>query len=89
MTQIRLMLMYFFKVARKAACRTLLKAFLKTMKTWKVLLVLEIVLTEDSWMKISSVALLPALKLACSSVMIFSTCGFNLFSLIFSMTLLG
>ena len=33
--------------------------------------------------------LLPALKPACSSAMIFSTCGFNLFSMIFSMTLLG
>ena len=30
--------------------------------------------------------LLPALKAACSSAMIFSTCGFNLFSMIFSMT---
>ena len=35
MTQIRLMLMlYFFMVAHKAACQTLLKAFLKPMKTW-------------------------------------------------------
>ena len=40
-------------------------------------------------MKICSVVLLPALKPACSSATIFSTCGFNLFSMIFSMTLLG
>ena len=36
-----------------------------------------------------SVVLLPALKPACSSAMIFSACVFNLFSMIFSMTLLG
>ena len=53
----------------------------------EVLLVLEIFLTEDSW--ICSVVLLPSLKPACSSAMIFSACGFNLFSMIFSMTLLG
>ena len=40
-------------------------------------------------LKICSVVLLPALKPACSSAMIFSACGFNLFSMIFSMTLLG
>ena len=35
MTGIRLALMlYFFKVAHKAACQTLSKAFLKSMKTW-------------------------------------------------------
>ena len=32
------------------------------------------------------VVLLPALKPACSSAMIFSACGFNPFSMIFSMT---
>ena len=30
--------------------------------------------------------LLPAMKPACSSVMIFSACGFSLFSMIFCMT---
>ena len=40
-------------------------------------------------LKIYSVVLLPALKPVCSSAMIFSVCGFNLFSMIFSMTLLG
>ena len=40
-------------------------------------------------LKICSVVLLPALKLVCSSAMIFSACGFNLFSMIFSITLLG
>ena len=35
MTRIRLVLMlYFFMVAHKDACQTLLKAFLKSMKTW-------------------------------------------------------
>ena len=50
----------------------------------EVLLVLEIFLTEDSW--ICSVVLLPSLKPACSSAMIFSACGPSLFSMIFSMT---
>ena len=40
-------------------------------------------------LKICSVVLRPALKPTCSSAMIFSACGFNLFSMIFSMTLLG
>ena len=39
--------------------------------------------------KMYSVVLPTALKPACSSAMIFSACGFNLFSMIFSMTLLG
>ena len=38
------LLLYFFMVAHKVSCQTLLKAFLKSMK---VLLVLEIFLTED------------------------------------------
>ena len=33
--------------------------------------------------------LFPALEPACSSAMIFSACGFNLFSMTFRMTLLG
>ena len=37
-------------------------------------------------LKICSVVLLPALKPVCSSAMIVSACGFNLFSMIFSMT---
>ena len=40
-------------------------------------------------LKICSVVLLPTLKPACSSAMIFFTGGFNLFSMIFRMTLLG
>ena len=48
----------------------------------EVLLVLKIFLTEDRRLKICSVVLLPALKPACSSAMIFSACGFNLFSMI-------
>ena len=35
MTQIRLVLMlYFFMVAHKAACQTMLKAVLKSVRTW-------------------------------------------------------
>ena len=52
----------------------------------EVLLVLEIFLTEVRRLKICSVVLLPALKPACSSAMIFSACGFYLFSMTFSMT---
>ena len=49
MTRIRLALMlYFFMVAHKAACQTLKKAFLKSMKTVEDLLVLDIFLIEDS-----------------------------------------
>ena len=49
----------------------------------EVLLVLEIFLKRMRRLKICSVVLLPALKPACSSAMIFSACGFNLFSMIF------
>ena len=62
----------------------------------EVLLVLEMFFTKDSQVEDllcgaspCSVALLPALKPACSSAMIFSACGFNLFCMIFSMTLLS
>ena len=91
MTRIKLALMlYFFMVANKAAYQTLSKAFLKSMKTW----------LRSCWcwryfsqrirrLKICFVVLLPAVKLACSSAMIFYACGVNLFSMIFSMTLLG
>ena len=40
-------------------------------------------------LNICSVVLLPALKPACSSLMISSACGFGLFRRILSMTLLG
>ena len=77
MTRVRLVLMlYFFMVAHKAACQVLSKAFLKSKQRIRK-------------MKICSVVLLPALTPACSLAMIFSACGFSLFSLIFSMTLLG
>ena len=49
MTRIRLVLMYFFMAAHKAACQTLSNAFLKSCEDMvDVLLVLEIFLTEDS-----------------------------------------
>ena len=83
-------LMFFFMVAHKAACQTLSKAFLKSVKTW----------LRSCWcwryfshrmrrVKICFVVFLPALKPASSSAMICSACGFNLFSMIFSMILLG
>ena len=53
----------------------------------EVLLVLGVFLTDMS--KICYVVLHPAPKPACSSAMNFSACSFNLFNMIFSMTLLG
>ena len=53
----------------------------------EVLLVLKIILTFR--LKTCSVVLLPALTPAYSSAMIFFACGFSLFSMIVSMTLLG
>ena len=91
MTWIRFVLMlYFFMVAHKAACQTLSKALLKSKKTWlKSCWCWRYFSHRMSRLKICSVVLLPALKPACSSAMIFFTYGFNLFSMIFSMTLLG
>ena len=89
-TQIRFSLMlYFSMVSHKAACQTLSKAFLKSMMIWY----------RSCWcwryfsqrirrLKICSVLLLPARRPACSSAVIFSAYGFNLFSMTFSMTLL-
>ena len=87
MTWIRFVLMlYFFMVAPKAACQTLSKALEVYEDMVEVLLVLEIILSNR--LKIFFVVLLPALKPACSSAMI-SACGFDLFSMVFSMTFLG
>ena len=55
----------------------------------EVFLVLEIFLTEASEVEILLCGAPAALKPPCSSVMIFSTCGFNLFSMIFSKTYPG
>ena len=56
----------------------------------EILLVLEIYFSQRICrLKICSVVLLPALKPACSSAMVFSACGFSMFSMIFSMILLG
>ena len=53
----------------------------------EVLLVLDISFSQGiRRLMIYPVVLLPALKPACSSAMIFSACGFNLFSIIFSKT---
>ena len=93
MTRIRLVLMlYFFVVAHKASCQTLLKAFFEVYEDMvEILLVLDIFFFSRGMrrLRICSVVLLPALKPACSSAMIFSACGFSLFSMIFSMILLG
>ena len=82
------LILYFRMVAHKAACHTLSKAFLKSMKTWY----------RFCWcwryfshrilrLKICSVVLLPALNPACSSAIISSAWGFSLFKMTFSMTL--
>ena len=76
-------ILYFFIVVHKAACQTLLKAFYRE---GRGLLVLEMFLTKDSQAEDLLLVLLPVLKPACYSAMIFSTCGVNLFSMIFSMT---
>ena len=70
------LILYFRMVAHKAACHTLSKAFLKSMKTWY----------RFCWcwryfshrilrLKICSVVLLPALNPACSSAIISSACS--------------
>ena len=53
----------------------------------EVLLVLEIFLTEDS--KVDDMLRGVPAQTPASSTMIFSTCGFNLFRMIFGMILLG
>ena len=55
----------------------------------EVLLGLDTLLTQDSQVKICSLVPLPAVKCACFSAMVFSTCGFSLFSMICSITLCG
>ena len=80
---------YFHMVALKAACHTLSKAFLKSIKTWY----------RFCWcrryfslgilrLKICSVALLLTLNPTCSSAIISLACGLSLFKMTFSMTLL-
>ena len=54
----------------------------------QILLVLEVLFTQDSEVEICSVALLPALNPACSSAIISSAWGLSLFKITFSMTLL-
>ena len=73
------LILYYRMVAHKAACHTLSKAFLKSMKTWY----------RFCWcwryfshrilrLKICSVVLLPALNPACSSAIISSAWGLSL-----------
>ena len=86
MTWIRLVLLYFLMVAHKADRQTPSKAFLKSVKTWLRSCWCWIYFTEDSQVKVCSMVLLPTLKPAYSSALIFSACDFNLFSMIFSLT---
>ena len=89
MTQIRLALMvYFIMDALKAACQVLSKAFVKSMKTWwRSCWCWSYSLQSILKLTICSVVFLPALKPDCSSAMMFSACGFDLFSMILSMSL--
>ena len=54
----------------------------------QILLVLEVLFTQDSEVEDLSVVLLPALSPACSSAIISSAWGLNLFKITSSMTLL-
>ena len=54
----------------------------------QILLMLEVLFTQDSKVEICSVVLHPALNPACSSAIISSACGLSLFKMTFSMTLL-
>ena len=53
----------------------------------EVLLVLEKIFAKDS--SVEALLCSPAVKPSCSSAMILSACGFNLFSMILCMTLLA
>ena len=55
----------------------------------EILLMLQVLLAEDLEIEYLFCGAPPALKLACSSAMIFSACGWSLFEMIFNMTLLG
>ena len=55
----------------------------------EILLMLQVFLAEDPEIKYLFCGALPALKAASSSAMISSACGWSLFRMIFSMTLLG
>ena len=71
-------------VAHKAACHTLSKAFLKSVKTDYRLL--EVLSHRTLRLKICSVVLLPALNPACSSASISSAWGLSLFKMTIRMT---
>ena len=74
MARIRLPLMLYFSVSHKAACQTLSKAFLNSMKAWwRFCWCWRYFSQRIHRLKICSVVLLPALKPASSSAMIFST----------------
>ena len=83
------LILYFRMVAHKAACHTLSKAFLKSMKTWyRFCWCWRYFAHRILRLKVCSVVLLPALNPACSSAIISSAWGLSLFKTTFSMTLL-
>ena len=79
------LILYFRMVAHKAVSHILSKAFFKTNEDMvQILLVLEVLFTQDSEVE----GLLLALNQACSSAIISSAWGLSLFKITFSMTLL-
>ena len=83
------LILYFRMVAHKAACHTLSKAFLKSMKTWyRFCWYCRFFSHRILRLKICSVVLLPALNPAYSSAVISSAWGLSLCKMTFNMTLL-
>ena len=78
------LILYFRMVAHKAACHTLSKAFLESMKTWyRICWCWRYFSHRILRLKICSVVLLPALNPACSSAIISSAWGLSLFKITF------
>ena len=90
MTRIRLaLILYFLHGCLQSCMPNPVEGLLEVYEDMVEVLLVQEISHRIRRLKIYSVVLLPALKPACSSAMIFSACGFNLFSMIFSMTLLG
>ena len=87
MTRVMLaLILYFLIVARKV-----IKGLFEINEDMvEILLMLQVFLAEDPEIEyLFCQVLLPALKPACSSAMVYSACGWSLFRMIFNMTLLG
>ena len=83
-------MLYFRIMFHRAWCYTRSKAFFKSTNTWYTSLWCCWYFSQSMHrLKIYSVVLIPSLKPACSSAMMFSACGFCLFSRTLSITLLG